>query len=105
MQTQRIATSIAANRHMEDSGKKLTHADIILQGMRRMYKMEGTYQEIAKYCDLTEQQVWKRLGEMAKANTIKKTGRTKILGSGHRGEIWEVANKLVQVNQQDLFAA
>lgn len=94
-------TSIIANRNMEQSGRKITHSDKILQALRKI--REGNFERIAYFAGLTESQVWKRLSELETAGMIRKTGKTAVLSSGDRGVIWAVVDTPSKTVQQNLF--
>ena len=95
------ATSIAANRNMELSGKKITHSDKILQALRKI--RQGNFERIAYFAGMTEASVWKRLSEMERAGKIRKTGKTSVLSSGDKGVIWEIIETPTANIQKSLF--
>lgn len=86
MSTQRKLpnTSIAANEYMEQSGKKTTHAQIILNCLKTGFK--GNYEQIAMRCGLSPSQVEKRISEIPQ---IVSTGETKKTSSQREATVWQ----------------
>ena len=97
-----IQTSLAANRHMEESGRKQSHKDKILSAFRRV--KSGTFESIAEEAKLSPQQCWKRLSELETDGMIHKTSESAKLSSRDFGTVWAITEQEL-IGQQDLFAA
>lgn len=94
-------TSISANTHMEKSGKKVNHRDIILNALK--VKRSGQYEQIAGFCSLTSMQVIRRLSELANLGLIRKTGKFERTFSKQLAEVWEIVEEPIVNSQNTLF--
>lgn len=74
---------------------KATHHEKIKEGLEKL-KIGGTQEEIAAACGLREDQVWKRLSELAKENIIFDTGIQRKLKSGLMGIVWQLHGKVAE---------
>lgn len=93
-------TSRAANRFMDDTGAKITHRDKILAALRNM--KEGTFEAIARYAQMKDSQVWKRISELERDGLIIDSGKKARLSSGCMGIVWRIVEQDV-TEQKELF--
>lgn len=93
-------TSISANRFMDDTGAKITHRHKILAALRNM--KEGTFEAIARYAQMRDSQVWKRISELERDGLIADSGKKARLSSGCMGIVWRFVEKEA-TEQKELF--
>lgn len=93
-------TSRAANQHMNDTGAKVTHRDKILTALRTL--KEGTFEAIARYAQMRDSQVWKRISELERDGLIVDSGKKARLSSGCMGIVWRIVEQDV-TEQKELF--
>lgn len=85
-------TSKQANQHMNESGKKMSHKEIILDAMKnKMSAGGGTFEEIARASHLGYSQVWKRMSELKAAGLVVESGMERALRSKCNGGVWILA--------------
>ena len=82
-------TSLLANDHMEQTGTKATHIELIYNAMLLPAFIEGNIDRIANFCQLRDTQVHKRLSEMERCGMIINTGKEAELKSGRLGIVWK----------------
>jgi hypothetical protein len=95
-------TSLRALQHMEQSGKRLSHAETITACLESGFS--GNYEAIAIRCGLTPMQVTRRLSECP---NIRKSGKMSQTSSKQLAEVWEYYKEpvMTDLKQGNLFAA
>lgn len=89
MTRQHKPTSKAGEEYIKPH--KASHKEKILEGLKRLV-VGGTYEQISAITGLREDQVWKRMSDCLKDETVFDTGITRQLKSGLYGTVWQIKN-------------
>ena len=83
---QHSPTSKAGEEHIKPF--RANHKNKILDGLERL-RVGGTQEEIAAVCGLRADQVWKRMIDLQRDESVFDTGITRKLKSGLHGVVWQ----------------